>query len=90
MAGRTEIIAHGTTVDPSFYSGKAYYPFTPTAGCLCTKELWDENGKRIFSGQQKLTNAVKQAGGADGYLIVIEIDDAQRAVTINEVLPYLQ
>ena len=90
MAGRTEIIAHGTTVDPNFYTGKTYYPFTPTAGCLCTKELWDENGKRIFSGQQKLTNAVKQAGGGDGYLIVIEIDDAQKAVTINEVLPFVQ
>ncbi len=90
MAGRTEIIAHGTTVDPNFYTGKTYYPFTPTAGCLCTKELWDENGKRIFSGQQKLINAVKQAGGADGYLVVIEINDAQKAVIINEVLPYLE
>ena len=90
-AGRTEIIAHGTTVDPDYYKGKTYYPYTPTQGCLCTKEIWsDKDGKRIVSDQQKLVDAVKKAGGADGYLIVIEIDDQQKPVTINEILPYLK
>ncbi|MEY2917118.1 MAG: hypothetical protein RIS73_832 [Bacteroidota bacterium] len=89
--GRTEIIAHGTTVDPEYYKGQTYYPFTPTQGCLCTKEIWsDVNGKRIISDQQKLVDAVKKAGGADGYLIVIEIDDQQKPVSINEILPYLK
>jgi hypothetical protein len=90
-AGRTEIIAHGTTVDPEYYKGNSYYPHTPTQGCLCTKEIWsDIDGKRIVSDQQKLVDAVKRAGGADGYLIVIEIDDQQKPVTINEILPYLK
>ena len=89
--GRTEIIAHGTTVNPDYYKGKTYYPYTPTQGCLCTKEIWsDKDGKRIVSDQQKLVDAVKKAGGADGYLIVIEIDGQQKPVTINEVLPYIK
>ena len=89
--GRTEIIAHGTTVNPNYYKGKMYYPYTPTQGCLCTKEIWSEkDGKRTISDQQKLVDAVKKAGGADGYLIVIEIDDQQKPVSINEILPYLK
>jgi hypothetical protein len=88
--GRTEIIAHGTTVDPSYYTGTTYYPYTPTQGCLCTKEIWsDANGRRTVSDQQKLVDAVKKAGGANGYLIVIEIDDKQQPVTLQDVLPFL-
>jgi len=87
LAGRSEIIAHGTTIDPAFYSGKPYYPLTPTQGCLCTKEIW--NGKRLESDQQKLINGLLKAGGANGYCVVIELDDKKVPVTINELLPYL-
>lgn len=87
LAGRSEIIAHGTTIDPKFYSGKPYYPLTPTEGCLCTKEIW--NGKRLQSDQQKLVNGLLKAGGADGYCLVIEIDDKDAPVTLNELLPFL-
>lgn len=91
MAGRTEIIAHGTTVDPSYYKGTSYYPLTPTLGCLCTKEIWDEEtGKRKQSDQQKLVDALKKAGGADGYYIVIELNEEQRPVDINDILPFLK
>lgn len=90
-AGRTEIIAHGTTVDPEYYKGLSYYPHTPTEGCLCTKEIWsDIDGKRLISDQQKLVDAIKKAGGPDGYLIVLEIDDQQKPVNIDEILPYLK
>lgn len=90
-AGRTEIIAHGTTVDPGYYKGTTYYPLTPTLGCLCTKEAWDEEtGKRKQSDQQKLVDALYKAGGADGYYIVLELDDQQKPVTIDELLPYLK
>jgi len=89
--GRTEVISHGTTVDPEYYKGQTYYPYTPTQGCLCTKEIWSAiDGKRVISDQQKLVDAVKKAGGADGYLIVIEIDDQQKPVGLNEVLPYMK
>ena len=90
-AGRTEIIAHGTTVDPEYYAGELYYPQTPTMGCLCTKEIWSEvDGKRLASDQQKLVAALKKAGGANGYCVVIEIDDAKNPVTLPEILPLLK
>ncbi len=90
-AGRTEIIAHGTTVNPGYYISQPYYPLTPTQGCLCTKEIWsDVDGKRMESDQQKLVDALKKAGGANGYCVVIEIDDQQKPVSVSEVLPYLK
>ena len=90
-AGRTEIIAHGTTINPSYYKGQPYYPLTPTLGCLCTKEIWnEEDGKRTSSDQQLLVSAIKQAGGANGYYIVIELNDEQRPVTMEDILPFLK
>jgi len=90
-AGRSEIIAHGTTIDPSFYTGMPYYPLTPTIGCLCTKEIWSmENGKRLESNQQLLVDAITEAGGPYGYAIVINIDDKQSAVTLEDILPFLK
>jgi hypothetical protein len=91
QAGRTEIIAHGTTINPAYYKGQPYYPLTPTLGCLCTKEIWnEEDGKRTISDQQQLVNAIQQAGGANGYYIVIELNDEQRPVTIEDILPFLK
>ena len=91
LAGRTEIIAHGTTVDPEYYAGETYYPQTPTMGCLCTKEIWSEtDGKRLESDQEKLVTALQKLGGANGYCVVIEIDDTQAAVTLSEILPLLK
>ena len=87
LIGRSEIIAHGTTIDPAFYLGKPYYPLTPTQGCLCTKEIW--NGNRVESDQQKLINGLLKAGGANGYCVVIEIDDKHAPVTIKDIITYL-
>lgn len=90
-AGRTEIIAHGTTIDPFYYKDKPYYPLTPTQGCLCTKEIWNETtGSLQESDQQVLANAIVKAGGPFGYAIVIEIDDRQEPVTINDIIPFLK
>ena len=90
-AGRTEIIAHGTTINPGYYAKQPYYPLTPTQGCLCTKEIWSTiDGKRMVSDQQKLVDAVKKAGGANGYCVVIEIDDLQKAVSLIEVLSFIK
>lgn len=87
LAGRSEIIAHGTTIDPKWYHNKPYYPLTPTQGCLCTKEIWD--GKRVESDQQDLVNGLLKAGGANGYCVVIEIDDKQSPVLLKDILSYL-
>lgn len=90
-AGRHEIIAHGTTVKPSYYRSKPYYPFTPTLGCLCTNESWDDaTGQRLESDQLKLVHAVEQAGGPDGYLIVINLDDQHLPVQPEEILALLK
>jgi hypothetical protein len=89
-AGRSEIIAHGTTLNPNYYLNNPYYPISPTEGCLCTKEIWsDIDGRRIESDQQRLVNALRSAGGANGYCVVIELDDQQQSVSLEEILPYL-
>lgn len=83
--GRYEIIAHGTTVNNEYYKGKPYYGFTPTMGCLQAKEIWDyKTGQRLYSDQQKLIDAYKSIGAEKGYLIVLDIIDAPRAVNIND------
>jgi hypothetical protein len=89
--GRTEIIAHGTTINPAFYIGQPYYPQTPSLGCLCARETWSEkDGRRLESDQQKLVTALQKTSSINGYCIVIEIDDQQKPVSINEILPYLK
>jgi hypothetical protein len=89
-AGRTAIIAHGTTIDPDYYKGRIYYPQTPSQGCLCTYESWSPvNGQRLQSDQQKLVNAIKAAGNGTGYAIVIELNDEKSPVRPTEILPYI-
>jgi hypothetical protein len=89
-AGRTEIIIHGTTVNPEYYREEPYYPLTPTMGCLTSKEIWDEaTGRRAESDQQKIIQALITAGGANGYTIVVNIDDEQRPVMLADLLPIL-
>ncbi len=86
-AGRTEIISHGTTIDPEFYYGQPYYPNTPTLGCLCAKEIWSEaDGKCLTSDQAALMNAFYSTGSSNGYLMVVEIDDQNKPVIFDEVL----
>ena len=86
MAGRTAIIAHGTTIDPAYYRNQAYYPLTPTQGCLTTKEIWNEDtGMLVESDQQKLANALIKAGGPHGYAVVINLDDQQKPVSLSEI-----
>lgn len=90
-AGRTEIIAHGTATDPSYYRGTAYYPFTPTLGCLSVKEKWsDADGKLLESDELKLVEAINRAGGPHGYAIVINIDNKQTPVSIDDIVPFLK
>jgi hypothetical protein len=90
-AGRTEIIAHGTTVDIDYYKKNTYFPYTPTAGCLCTKEIWNnKTGMLETSDQMLLAQAIQNTGATKGYLIVIEIDDKKALVTLTDILSYLK
>jgi len=84
--GRSEIIAHGTTIDPEYFKDKPYYPISPTLGCLCAKEIWNvTSGRLLVSEQFNLYSAFTSTPGNKGYLIVINIDDQQKAVTREEV-----
>ena len=86
IMGRTQIIAHGTTINPAYYKLQSFYPLTPTQGCLCCKEIWnEEDGTILQSDQQKLYDAVIKAGGANGYLIVLNISNDNKAVSIDEI-----
>ncbi|MFT3824958.1 MAG: hypothetical protein QM731_13630 [Chitinophagaceae bacterium] len=84
--GRTAIIAHGTTIDPEYFSNKPFYPLTPTMGCLCAKELWNvTNGNLLISEQWNLVSAFISSPGSKGYLYVINVDNQQKPVTRQEV-----
>lgn len=86
-AGRTAIIAHGTTIDPSFYYGQPYYPNTPTLGCLCAGEIWSEfDGSRLVSNQAALFNAFVSTGSLKGFYVVVNIDDKKMPVVIDDVI----
>lgn len=90
-AGRTEIIAHGTTIDPDYFKDKPFYPLTPTLGCLCAKETWNIfNGKFLQSDQFNLTNTFLSTPGSTGYLFVINIDNRQKAVSREEIEKWVQ
>ncbi|WP_276481823.1 hypothetical protein [Paraflavitalea pollutisoli] len=84
--GRSEIIAHGTAIDPKYFSNKLWYPLSPTNGCLCAKELWNEsNGRLLVSEQYNLVSAFNATKGGKGYLYVINLDNQQAPVSRAEV-----
>lgn len=85
-AGRTEIIAHGTTIDPEYFKGKPYHPVSPTLGCLCAPESWDPRTGRLKESEQwLLTSTFMRRGDSTGYLVVINLDDRYQAVDPTEV-----
>ncbi len=85
-AGRTEIISHGTTLDPELFAGKPFYPISPTMGCLCAKEDWNIfTGKFNSSAQFDLVQAFTATPATTGFLMVINLDDQQKPVSEDEV-----
>ncbi|MDP4115993.1 MAG: hypothetical protein Q8903_07655 [Bacteroidota bacterium] len=84
-AGRSEIVSHGTAIDPSYYSKEKYTPFTPSLGCLSTKEIWDKDGRLVESDQLKLLKAIGSTNKTKGFLVVVELDDKNEPVSLSEV-----
>jgi hypothetical protein len=79
--GRSEIIAHGSTIDPEWYRSYPFYPLTPTMGCLCAKEAWNtRTGKIESSDQLDLVNAFIETAGRQGYMLVLNVQDTASAV----------
>lgn len=88
--GRRKIVMHGAVDVLSFYKEQPYYPLTPTRGCIASTELWDENtGNNVKSDQAKLMNAFFSTGELDGFLVVLELDNKEKPVTIEEIKPYI-
>jgi hypothetical protein len=73
--GRTEIIAHGTTIKPEYYKNQSYFPHTPSLGCLCSPEEWDENGYRIYSSQAQWIAYILSQQIKPNWQIVAEVLD---------------
>lgn len=73
--GRTEIIAHGTTIDPEYYKHQLYYPNTPSLGCLCSPEIWNDKGERIYSAQATWISYILIGQIKPQWLIVAEVID---------------
>ena len=85
-AGRSEMLAHGTTVDPEAYLGRPYYPNTPSLGCMTAQELWSgTDGRAMMSDQLALVNAFLAGGTDKGFLVVVELDARQQPVNLLEV-----
>ena len=85
-AGRTEIFAHGTTINPQFYAGAPYFPNTPSLGCLTASELWNpQTGQLEKSDQHRLIEKMQKLGVLRGYFVVVEIDDQNKAVSLEEI-----
>lgn len=83
--GRTEIISHGTTIDPIYFTGRPFYPVSPTLGCLCMKEIWDPaTGRLKESDQLRLVNTFLQTAGTKGYFMVINYLPADIELIINQ------
>jgi hypothetical protein len=88
--GRTEIIAHGTTIDPEYFAGKPYYPYSPTLGCLCSAEIWDSATGTIRESEQlKLVNGFLRSPGDTGYLIVVDYFSQKRSLTAADIEPFI-
>ena len=86
QAGRTEIIAHGTTIDPEFYRGQPFYPTTPSLGCLTAPEEWSlATGHLVHSDQQRLIDTLRRVGFEGGYCVVVNIDDEPSPVSAEEI-----
>ncbi|PIQ08915.1 MAG: hypothetical protein COW71_09240 [Ignavibacteriales bacterium CG18_big_fil_WC_8_21_14_2_50_31_20] len=90
MAGRTEIIAHGTTINPMYYKSETYYPNTPSLGCITQSELWDENtGKLNFSNQAKLIEILRTVDISNAYLLLIEIDSLNANIKLSDIQDFI-
>lgn len=50
--GRSEIIAHGTTINPQYYCHEKYFPPTPSLGCLCSPETCKKKGEEFIMHRQ--------------------------------------
>lgn len=89
--GRRLIVMHGSVDDPEFYKNESYFPLTPTRGCISSTEVWsEETGKCLESDQVKLMNAFFSTKQLYGFLIVADLDNQNKPVAIEEIIPFIE
>jgi hypothetical protein len=87
LAGRDEMLMHGTTINAEQYRQRTWYPGTPSAGCLVTLEKWSVlDGKGQRSDQLQLAKAFTRDGVDGGYLVVVDIDETNAPVQWQDVM----
>ena len=87
LAGRDDMLLHGTTINPEYYRDNPYYPGTPSAGCMVAMEYWSKSDGRLMHSDQLTLAKAFTAGGMDrGYLVVVELDDRAAPVNLAEVV----
>ena len=87
LAGRDDMLLHGSTINPEYYRNNSYYPGTPSAGCLVAMEYWSKSDGRLMHSDQLTLAKAFTAGGMDrGYLVVVELDDRDQPVTLADVV----
>jgi len=85
-SGRKLIIIHGSTDELNYFRDQLYFPLTPTRGCLSSSEIWsEENGECLESDQAKLIIAFKSTRQKKGFLVVVELDNKEKPISINEI-----
>ncbi len=91
QAGRSEIIAHGSTINPEYYGDLPCYPLTPSLGCLTTYEEWSGvDGSIVSSDQQRLVNKMIGMGITKGLLVVVPIPDINHNLGIEDLESFFQ
>ncbi len=90
QAGRSDMIIHGTTINPDFYKNEIYYPHTPSAGCIGAIEFWSpEDGSLLYSGQLELLKQFTSTKTDKGFLVVVDLDAKDHPVRLDDVLPMI-
>ncbi len=87
LAGRNDMLLHGTTINPEYYRNNPYYPGTPSAGCLVAMEYWSKSdGRLMHSDQLTLAKAFTAGGNDQGYLVVVELEDRAVPIVLADVV----
>lgn len=73
--GRSEIIVHGSTIDPYFFASEDFFPLTPSLGCLSAFEIWNAiDGHLIESHQKRMIDKLPDNDEQMGFMYVLQVD----------------
>jgi hypothetical protein len=86
QAGRSEIIAHGSTINPEYYRDFPCYPLTPSLGCMTAFESWSPTtGELIESGQLELIHTLESLDMTTGLLVVVPFGDVDHHLGESDI-----